>query len=95
VEQTTAVHPPAVAWQIRQTLEDSADGSLDLDHRVRLEPDDVLNHRCLHLHASVPITVRVGTSQVHPLDKPDAAFNLLVGGRGASVIDPRRETIQA
>ena len=47
------------------------------------------------LHASVPITVRVGTSQVHPLDKPDAAFNLLVGGRGASVIDPRRETIQA
>ena len=26
-EQTAAVHPPAVAWQIRQTLEDSADGS--------------------------------------------------------------------
>jgi len=30
-----------------------------------------------------------------PWRKPDAAFNFLVGGRGASVIDPRRETIQA
>ena len=40
----------------------SADGSLD--HRVRLEPDDVLNHRCLRCSLTSEVPIRRGTTYV-------------------------------